>query len=97
MNEYRIEIWQYHFVTDSFSSYDIFNIRNWWLDKWYAAQRYGECSLEVYKNDRPMPMSCEELGNLGFYDGPFEEDVQMHLVNFEDFLQNAGWNYIYSL
>lgn len=64
MNEYRIEIWQYHFVTDSFSSYDILNIRNWWLDRWYAVWCYGECTLEVYKNDRPM--SREELSNLGF-------------------------------
>lgn len=73
MNEYRIEIWRYHSVVDSFSSDDILNIREWWLDEWYITWCYGECAVEVYKNDRPM--SFEELSSLGFYNDQFEEDI----------------------
>ena len=73
MNEYRIEIWRYHAITDRFSSDNILSIRDWWFDGWYTVWSYGGCTFKIYKNDRAM--SYEELKSLGFYDDPFEEDI----------------------
>ena len=64
--KYKIEIWQWYHMTDSYESDDIQDILSWYKTKgWYGAYDNGLCSFGVYENGRRL--SFDEGYELGFY------------------------------
>lgn len=63
--KYRIEIWQYQNLAESYESDDIEDILKWYKTKWWWVYELGNCSFEVYENNREL--SFEEGNKLGFY------------------------------
>lgn len=62
---YRIEIWQYHHISDIYESNDIREIMNWYTKKWKCSLCGGNCTFYVYEHGRRF--SFDELYDLGFY------------------------------
>ena len=64
--KYKIEIWQWCNMTDSYESDDIQDILSWYkTEGWYGAYDNGLCSFNVYENGRLL--SFDEGYELGFY------------------------------
>lgn len=64
---YRIEIWRYGTVIDTYESNDIRKVLKYFKEKWLYAYDYeGSCAFDVYENLRRM--TFDELNKLGFYD-----------------------------
>ena len=64
--KYKIEIWQFHSITDTHKSNTIKEILKWYREKWQIAFEYCNCTFYVYKNGKLMEF--DELFKLGFYD-----------------------------
>lgn len=65
--KYKIRIWRYGSIVDSYESNDINEIKKWYMDKWHFVYDYlGACYWEIYKDNKEM--NYDELYNLGFYD-----------------------------
>lgn len=62
---YRIEIWQYHHISETHESNDIREIMNWYIEKWKHALDGGNCTFYVYEDGKRL--SFDELYDLGFY------------------------------
>ncbi len=63
--KYKIEIWQYHNITETYESDDVEDILQWYKVNWWWIYECGGCSFSVYENDREL--SFEEENKLGFY------------------------------
>ena len=64
--KYKIEIWQWFNMTDSYESDDIQDILSWYkTEGWYGVSENGLCSFGVYENGREL--SFDEGYELGFY------------------------------
>ena len=64
--KYKIEIWQYHSITETYESDDIKDVLLWYRLHWQYAYDMGYCSFDVYEDGREL--SFEEGNELGFYD-----------------------------
>lgn len=69
--KYKIEIWQYHSIVDTFESDNINEILEWYKEKWQPAYRYGACAFYVYKNNKRLDFNEED--KLGFFDYDYED------------------------
>lgn len=70
MKKYKIEIWQYHQIVETFESDDIKEVLNWYIENWRAVYDYGGCTFYLYEKHKKL--SFDKEYELGFYD--FEED-----------------------
>ena len=64
--KYKIEIWQYHIIAETYESDDLTDILSWFRSEWLSAYDMGYCSFNVYEDGREL--SFDELYGLGFYD-----------------------------
>ena len=63
--KYKIEIWTYGYVRDSYESDDVLEVLNWYKDSgWYGTYENGGCSYEIYKDGEML--SFDEEYELGF-------------------------------
>ena len=63
--KYKIEIWQWQNITETFESDNIEDILEWYRVSWWWIYESGGCSFTVYENGREL--SFEEENELGFY------------------------------
>lgn len=63
--KYKIEIWQWHSITEVFESDDIKDVIEWYGLNWKYFFEMGYCAFNVYENGREL--SFEEENNLGFH------------------------------
>lgn len=63
---YRIEIWQFHSIIDEYKNNDISKVLNWYRQHWKYCYDWGNCSFEVYKNNKIL--SFDEENKLGFFE-----------------------------
>lgn len=64
--KYKIEIWQYHNIADTYESDDIRDVLNWYKNNWHWIYDVGDCAFYVYKDNEEL--SWDEEYKLGFYD-----------------------------
>lgn len=65
--KYKIEIWQWRKLVETYESDDIQNILSWYkTEGWYGAWDNDLCSFNVYEGERRL--SFDEGYELGFYD-----------------------------
>ena len=67
---YKIEIWRFHVIHETYTSNNIKEILKWYRENWQIAYEYGDCYFEVYKNDKEL--SFDELNGIGFFEA-FED------------------------
>lgn len=70
---YKIEIWRFHIIYDTYTSNDIKDILKWFRENWLLMSSNEECHFFVYKNNKEV--SFDELYKLGFYK-TFEEYLE---------------------
>ena len=63
--KYKIEIWQYHIIAETYESDDIKDILSWYRSHWQYTYDMGYCSFDVYENGREL--SFEEELEFGFH------------------------------
>ncbi len=63
---YKIEIWRYHSITETFENKNAKKVLKWYKDNWQTCFDYGGCTFYLYKDDKKL--SFEEAYELGFYD-----------------------------
>ena len=63
--KYKIEIWQYHNITEIYESDNIEDILHWYKVNWWWLYELGNCSFSVYKDKEEL--SFEEEYRLGFH------------------------------
>ena len=63
--KYKIEIWQYHHITETFESEDVSEVLNWYKTDWLWIYEMGGCSFTIYKDDTEL--TFEEENKLGFH------------------------------
>lgn len=63
--KYKIEIWRYLSVIDTYESDNIADLIKWYKTNWYYIYESGECSFIVYENG--IELSFEEEYQLGFH------------------------------
>lgn len=64
--KYKIIIYRYHSIQDSYESNSITDILKWYQDNWQCMHERGECAFDVYEDDRIL--TFEEKYKLGFYE-----------------------------
>lgn len=64
--KYKIEIWQYHEIVETYENEDIKEILKWYKEEWQYTFDMGGCAFYIYENDRRMDF--DEKYKLGFYD-----------------------------
>ena len=62
---YRIEIWQYHNLVETFESNHIKDVLDWYREEWKMTYDYGNCTFYVYKNNKRLYF--DEKNKLGFF------------------------------
>lgn len=63
--KYKIEIWQWGSIRETFESDNIEDVVEWYETEWMDCYEIGHCVFIVYENDRQL--SFEEEYDLGFY------------------------------
>lgn len=63
---YKIEIWQWHSITETYESDNIENILEWYKVHWRWTYELGNCAFTIYKNNEEL--SWDEEYELGFHD-----------------------------
>ena len=66
MKEFKIEIWQWHNIVETYENDNIEEILQWFRKHWRCCYEEGGCSFAVYKNGKGL--SFHELCELGFND-----------------------------
>ena len=64
--KYKIEIWIYHSIRETYENDDIEEVLKWYKDNWKSRYDYGGCSFSLLKNNEEL--SFKEINKLGFYD-----------------------------
>ena len=62
---YKIEIWRFHIIHETYTSNKIKDILKWYRNNWLIAYKQGECCFYVYKNGQKL--SFDELKKIGFF------------------------------
>lgn len=62
---YKIEIWQYHSIIDTYENEDINKVLKWYKSNWEYVYEHGNCAFSLYKNGEIL--TFEEKCKLGFY------------------------------
>ena len=63
---YKIKIWQYHCLVDTYENNDVKEILEWYKEHWLWTYENGGCAFYVYENDREL--TFDEEYKLGFYE-----------------------------
>lgn len=63
--KYKIDIWQYGNIVESYESNDIEEVVDWYKENWFNAYEHGLCTIDVYEPRRDIPF--EEALKLGFF------------------------------
>ena len=63
--KYRIEIWQYHNMTESYESDNIDNVLQWYKVNWRCCYELDGCTFYLYKDG--IELSWNEEYRLGFH------------------------------
>ena len=63
--KYKIEIWQWHCVTDTYKSDNLEDALDWYRQNWEACYDNGFCAIDVYIDN--VCLSWDEGYELGFY------------------------------
>jgi len=63
---YKIEIWRYHSIIETYESEEMIEILKWYKSKWRDSNEMGECTFYIYENNKEMTL--EEIAKLGFFD-----------------------------
>ena len=63
---YKIEIWQFHSITETFENKDVRKVVKWFNENWKWSFENVGCSFVVYKDNREL--SFHEEYELGFHD-----------------------------
>lgn len=64
--KYKIEIWQWRSIIETYESDDITDVLDWYRNNWRGCYECGNCSFTVYEYGREL--SFEEEFELGFYE-----------------------------
>lgn len=64
MKEYKIEIWIFGSIADTYESDNVEEVLKWFNRHWRNCYDNGGCAIEVYQNDKRL--SFYEVYNLGF-------------------------------
>lgn len=62
---YKIEIWQYHSIIETYENKDVKNVLKWYKENWQTCYDYGSCTFYLYKDDEEL--SFEKTNELGFF------------------------------
>lgn len=62
---YKIEIWQYHDLKETYENNDVKKVLRWYKSHWKDCYEYGGCAFDVYKDD--VQLSFDEEYELGFH------------------------------
>ncbi len=63
--KYKIDVWQYGFLRESYESDNIEDVVNWYKENWCYAYQYGLCAIEIYEDGETYPFN--KALELGFY------------------------------
>lgn len=69
--EYKIEIWQYHSIVDTFESDNINEMLEWYKEEWQGVYLRDMCVFYIYKNN--IKLNFDEKYELGFFDYDYED------------------------
>lgn len=72
MKKWQIDIWQYHNVVDSYENNNIEEVLKWFRQNWLWSYDNGNCSFDVYKNDRLL--TFDEENELGFFEDDYGKE-----------------------
>lgn len=64
--KYKIEIWRYHSIVDTYQSKSLNKILRWYNKNWKQVYEFGGCTFYVFGPDTEIKF--DELYDLGFYD-----------------------------
>lgn len=64
--KYKIEIWRYRSIVETYESEEITEILEWYKSKWHCVYEMCECTFYIYENGKEMKF--EEVYKYGFYD-----------------------------
>lgn len=64
--KYKIEIWRFHIIIDTFKSNDINEILKWYREEYQYMYDMGECTFYVYLDGKKLDF--DEESELGFYE-----------------------------
>ena len=62
---YKIEIWQYGTITETYESNNVEEVLDWYKWSWRNCYDCGGCAFGVYKDGEEL--SFDEVYALGFY------------------------------
>ena len=62
---YKIEIWRYNSVVETYEDDDIEEVLRWYISNYKYCYELGGCTFTLYKDD--VELSFEEEYELGFH------------------------------
>lgn len=68
---YKIEIWQWHSIVDTFESNSIEEILEWYRENWLYVYERDNCAFDIYENGKLLEF--EEENRLGFHKYSWED------------------------
>lgn len=71
--EYKIEIWQFHHIIETYENDDIEEIIKWYREHWKFTHENGNCAIYIYKND--VRFSINEEFETGIYED-YDKEVE---------------------
>ena len=63
--KYKVDIWQYCSIIDTYECNDIEEAAEWYKSHWSLAYDNGLCAVEIYENGEDYPF--DKAVKLGFY------------------------------
>ena len=63
--KYKIEIWQWHSISETYESDNIEDILDWYKSNWLYFYEIEQCTFYVYENEREL--SFKEENSFGFH------------------------------
>lgn len=61
--KYKIDIWQWGSITETYESDNIEDIVEFWKGEWFDCYDHGYCTFYVYEDDEEL--SFDEVYELG--------------------------------
>lgn len=63
--KYKIEIWQFHSLVETFESDDVKEVLEWYRKEWKMAYDYGQCTFYLFRNG--VKLDFDTIYKLGFH------------------------------
>ena len=63
---YRIDMWRYRCIEETFENKDIKEVLNWYKENWQHSYENGGCAFHVYEND--IEIDFDKKVELRFYE-----------------------------